>query len=507
MVAMASATETDNNRVLELIGVRKRFGGVVALNGVDFDLRRGEVHGLVGENGAGKSTLVKIIAGVHSDYEGEMRLNGQPVRFRSPAEARDGGIGMVHQELSIVRYLSVAENVFLGTRLITHLGVVRWRTMWEQAVFRLAEMGIYLDVKQPAGLLSVGVQQLIEIARTIFSGAEIIILDEPTSALSPPEAERLFAFIDMLKEQGKTIVFISHFLEDVLRVSDRVTVLKNGDLVCTVNSAEVDKTFLVESMLDADAGLLRSAYTGEASDAKHEKGECVLKVEGLGKYRRFSDINFELYQGEILGLYGFMGAGITEVAACLFGYDRPDQGVVYVDSRPVRIRKTSQAKKLGLAYMSDNRKMSIFPGKEVYKNITIAYLEHITGWFIRRRAEIAATYGQIERVGIVPANPFLDITNLSGGNQQKAVLAKWLTCMPRVLILNEPTRGIDVGAKDEILRLIRSLREEGVSIILISSEPEIVLGNSDRVLVMSKGRITKEFVNDGLTKDTLMKYA
>ena len=507
MADTKSTSETGNNHVLKLIGAHKRFGGVVALNGVDIDLRRGEVHGLVGENGAGKSTLVKIIAGVHSDYEGEMYLNGKPVRFRSPAEAREGGVGMVHQELSIVRYLSVAENVFLGTRLMTQMGVVRWRVMYEQAAAQLAELGIHVNVKQPAGLLNVGGQQLIEIARTIFSGAEIIILDEPTSALSPPEAERLFEFIGLLKEQGKTIVFISHFLEDVLRVSDRVTVLKNGNLVCTVNSAEVDKNFIVESMLDADAGLLRSAYTGEASHAKHDKGACVLKVEGLGKNRRFSDINFELYQGEILGLYGFMGAGITEVATCLFGYDQPDHGMIRLYSKPVRIRKTSQAKKLGLAYLSDNRKMSIFPGKEVFKNITIAYLDRMLGWVLRQKVELVAAGRQIERVGVVPSNPFLNITNLSGGNQQKVVLAKWLTYLPKVLILNEPTRGIDVGAKDEILHLIRNLREEGVSIILISSEPEIVLGNSDRILVMSKGRITKEFTNDGITKDNLMKYA
>jgi len=502
-----STSDKGNHLILELIGIHKRFGGVVALNGVDFDLQRGEVHGLVGENGAGKSTLVKIIAGVHSDYEGEMRFNGKPVRFRSPAEARDGGIGMVHQELSIVRSLSVAENVFLGTRLMTRYGVVRWRSMYEQAAVQLAELGIHVDVKQPAGLLNVGVQQLIEIARTIFSGAEIIILDEPTSALSAPEAERLFDFIAMLKNQGKTIVFISHFLEDVLRVSDRVTVLKNGNLVCTVRSADVNKNFLVESMLDADARLLKSAYTGEASHAHHKAGKCVLKVEGLEKRRRFSDISFELYEGEILGIYGFMGAGKTDVATCLFGYEQPDRGTVYLDGQPVRIRKTAEAKKLGLAYVSDNRKMSIFPGKEVFKNVTIAYLERMLGWVLSRRVELVATDRQIQRVGVVPANPFLNITNLSGGNQQKVVLAKWLTYPPKVLILNEPTRGIDVGAKDEILRLIRNLREEGVSIILISSEPEIVLGNSDRILVMSKGRITKEFVNDGVTKDTLMKYA
>jgi ribose transport system ATP-binding protein len=416
MAAEGAATTIDrNDRVLDLLGVRKRFGGVVALDGVDFDLRRGEVHGLVGENGAGKSTLVKIIAGVHHDYEGEMLMNGQPVRFRSPAEARAGGIGMVHQELSIIRPLSVAENVFLGTRLITNAGVVRWSAMCEQASVQLAELGIHVDVKEPAGLLNVGVQQLIEIARTIFSGAEIIILDEPTSALSPPEAERLFEFIALLKRQGNTIVYISHFLEDVLRVSDRITVLKNGRLVCTVNSAEASKNLLIEAMLDADARLLKSAYSEEASHASLRQGRTVLKVEGLGKTRRFSDISFELHEGEILGLYGFMGAGMTEVATCLFGYKQADQGTIYLEGKPVQIRSTTQAKRLGIAYVADNRKMSIFPGKEVFKNVSIAYLERMMSWVIHYPLEVELTRKQIERVGVIPPNPFLNITSLSGG--------------------------------------------------------------------------------------------
>jgi ribose transport system ATP-binding protein len=505
---MGEVTNGNNNGVvLELVNVSKRFGGVAALSGVDFDLRRGEVHGLVGENGAGKSTLMKIIAGVHTTFDGEMRLNAQAVRFHSPADARDHGIGMVHQELSIVRYLSVAENVFLGTRLMTHLGVCNWGAMREAAAMQLDELGIDLDVKRAAGTLNVGVQQMVEIARTIFSGAEILILDEPTSALSPPEAERLFEFIARLKEQGKTIVFISHFLEDVVHVSDRITVLKNGKLVCTAPKAQCTKNFLVECMLDADARLLRSAYSEGETHGASKHGETVMKVSGFGKRRRFADISFELHKGEILGIYGFMGAGKTDVASCLFGYEQADRGHVELDGRPVQIDKTATAKALGIAYVSDNRKMSIFPGKEVYKNITISYLERITGWLIRAGKELAITNSQIKRVGLTPPNPLLQITALSGGNQQKVVLAKWLAYTPKVLILNEPTRGIDVGAKDEILHLIRDLREKGLPIILISSEPEVILANCDRILVMSKGRITQQLVNEGLTKDTLMKYA
>jgi ribose transport system ATP-binding protein len=497
----------NNDVVLELVNVSKRFGGVAALSGVDFDLRRGEVHGLVGENGAGKSTLMKIVAGVHTSFDGEMTLKGQPVRFHSPADARDHGIGMVHQELSIVRALSVAENVFLGTRLLTNMGICNWAGMYDSAAQQLDELGIDVDVRRSAGLLNVGVQQLVEIARTIFSGAEILILDEPTSALSPPEAERLFEFIARLKEQGKTIVFISHFLEDVVRVSDRITVLKNGKLVCTQPKAECTKNYLVECMLDADARLLRSAYIEGESHGGGKQGETVLRVNGLGKRRRFSDISFDLHQGEILGIYGFMGAGKTDVASCLFGYEQADKGHIELDGKPVRIDRTSTAKALGIAYVSDNRKMSIFPGKEIYKNVTISYLERITGWLIHARRELDITNSQIRRVGLTPPNPMLQVTALSGGNQQKVILAKWLSYTPKVLILNEPTRGIDVGAKDEILHLIRNLREEGVPIILISSEPEVILANCDRILVMSKGRVTQQLVNEGLTKDTLMKYA
>ncbi len=506
MVEQAS-NNNGNGVVLELVGVSKRFGGVAALSGVDFDLRRGEVHGLVGENGAGKSTLMKIIAGVHTTFDGEMRLKGKPVRFHSPADAREHGIGMVHQELSIVRYLSVAENVFLGTRLLTRMGVCNWGTMYEQAKQQLDELGIDVDVRRPAGLLNVGVQQLVEIARTIFSGAEIIILDEPTSALSPPEAERLFEFIARLKSQGKTIVFISHFLEDVVRVSDRITVLKNGQLVCTADQQNCTKNFLVECMLDADARLLRSAYDEGESHGGGQGGETVLKVEGLAKRRRFSDISFDLHQGEILGIYGFMGAGKTDLASCLFGYEQADKGRIELEGKPVTINKTATAKSLGIAYVSDNRKMSIFPGNEIFKNVTISYLERITGWLLRSRKEMDVTNDQIRRVGLTPPNPLLQITALSGGNQQKVVLARWLSYTPKVLILNEPTRGIDVGAKDEILHLIRNLRENGLPIILISSEPEVILSNCDRILVMSKGRITEKLTNEGLTKDTLMKYA
>jgi ribose transport system ATP-binding protein len=497
-----------NGPLLELLKVTKHFGGVTALQDVSFDLRAGEVHGLVGENGAGKSTLIKIISGVHIDYEGEMRLQGEPVRFRSPAEARARGIGTVYQELSVIRSLSVAENIFLGTQPVNRLGWVDWPRIYREAADHLEQLGLRVDVRKPVGAFSIGVQQMVEVARIVFGGANIVIMDEPTSALSPPEAERLFEFIARLKEQGKTIIFISHFLEDVLRVSDRVTVMKNGCRVYVGPSSEVDKRFLVQKMLGEDSRLM----TGDPDvvrtpDDVLAAREVVLQVKGLRRKREFEDITFDVRAGEILGIYGFMGAGKTAVASCLFGYQQPDGGELRLRGRPVRIRNTDDARRLGIAYVPNNRKLSLFPGKEIYKNVTLTHLDRVLRFFLDKQKELRITQEQIDQVGVTPANPLLDVAHLSGGNQQKVVMAKWLVQQPQVLILNEPTRGMDVGAKEEVLQLVQQLKRRGVAIVLLSSEPEIILNHSDRILVMSKGRIRKELPNRAIDKEQLMHWA
>lgn len=493
--------------LLELVNVSKHFGGVTALKDVCFDLRAGEVHGLVGENGAGKSTLIKIISGVHVDYEGEMRLHGQPVRFRSPAEARARGIGTVYQELSVIRSLSVAENIFLGTQPVNRMGWVDWPRINREAADHLQQLGLRVDVRKPVGAFSIGVQQMVEVARIVFGGANIVIMDEPTSALSPPEAERLFEFIARLKEQGKTIIFISHFLEDVLRVSDRVTVMKNGCRVYVGPCSEVDKRFLVQKMLGEDSQLMTGGERVRSSDGTSADGEVVLQVRGLRRKREFEDISFEVRAGEILGIYGFMGAGKTAVASCLFGYQQADAGEIWLRGRPVRIRNTDDARRLGIAYVPNNRKLSLFPGKEIYKNVTLTHLDRVLRFFLDKQKELHITQEQIDQVGVTPANPLLDVAHLSGGNQQKVVMAKWLVQQPQVLILNEPTRGMDVGAKEEVLQLVQQLRQRGVAIVLISSEPEIILNHSDRILVMSKGRIRKELPNREIDKEQLMHWA
>ena len=493
--------------ILEFRNVSKHFSGVTALRHVNFELRRGEVHSIVGENGAGKSTLIKIIAGVHTDYEGELRLEGQVVHFHSPADAKAQGIGTVYQELSIAPHLSVAENLFMGRIPVNRFRLVDWKTINRKAREYLQDLGLNVNVRRPLGSFPIGVQQMVEVARVLFSGARILILDEPTSALSPPEAQHLFEFIARLKKRGATIIYISHFLEEALAVSDRVTVMKNGRRVGTYASHDVDKAFLIRQMIGGESESLFAAYLSPEERCCERAGEVVFRVEGLSRGRDFQEITFQVRSGEIVGLYGFMGAGKTALANTLFGYSQPDKGRIILHGRPLRLKNTETARRHGMAYLPNNRRLSIFPGKEVYKNITITYLDQILGRLLRKKKEIAIAQEMIHRTGVQPPDPVKEIQHLSGGNQQKAILSKWLVKEPAFLILNEPTRGMDVGAKEEVMHIVRDLRDQGMAILLISSEPEIILANSDRILVMSQGRLTRSMENRGQTKESLMQWA
>jgi len=495
--------------ILELRGVSKRYGGAVALADVDFDLHAGEVHGLVGENGAGKSTMMKLLAGVYNDYAGEMRLNGQGVRFASPADAQARGIGMVYQELSTFQHLTVAENLF-SRKPPSRAGLINWSRMNQEAQAHLRELGLNLDVTHRMGQLSVGTQQIVEIARVIFSGAKIIILDEPTSALSIPETRRLFNFIATLKAQGKTVIFISHFLEDVLEVTDRITVLKNARKVATLDKQGVTKHNLVELMIGSDAKILQQMYEQEQAPIARQPrqvGEVALTVAGLTRPGAFTDVAFQLHKGEILGLFGFMGAGQIQLARCLFGAEQPASGVISLENRKVRLKNTTVARTAGIAYVPENRRHSLVLTQEIYKNVTLAHLGKLLGGLLNQRREVAIAQTQIAAVGVRPPKPFLAAGALSGGNQQKVVLAKWLTQQPKVLILNEPTRGMDVGAKDEVLTIVQKLRDQGVAILLITTEPETIVRIADRSLVMSKGRLTAEMRGAELNKENLMRHA
>ena len=496
--------------ILEIRNISKRYGGAIALSDVSFDVRQGEVHGLVGENGAGKSTLMKLLAGVFNDYDGELFLRSQPVRFASPADAQRNGIGMVYQELSTFQHLTVAENLF-GRNHLSVAGVIDWRRMQREAQSHLHELGLDIDANLHMGELSVGSQQLVEIARVIFSGADIIILDEPTSALSAPETQRLFEFIANLKKQGKTLIFISHFLEDVLKVSERVTMLKNSHRVATLEAKDTTKHKSIELMIGSDAKVLQQTYTNERSGAQRKSradGEAVLTAQRLSKRGAFDNISFNVHAGEIVGLFGFMGAGQIQLARCLFGADRPDSGAVGLNGKFVRLTNTTTARDAGIAYVPENRRNALMLQQEIFKNITLAHLGQLVSGLLNQRTELAVANEHSAKVGVRPANrPLMPAGALSGGNQQKVVLAKWLTRQPKALILNEPTRGMDVGAKDEVMTIVQDLRDKGVATLLITTEPETIVAYADRALVMNKGRITAELDGATLTKDELMKNA
>ena len=332
--------------LLELVQVSKSFGGVEALRGVDFALARGEIHGLVGENGAGKSTLMKIIAGVHAADRGSLRIEGQEQHFRSARDARDAGIGMVHQELSIAPDLTVAENVFLGTQPVTRLGLVDWRRMMHEAADHLGGLGIEVDPRLPMGALPIGLQQLVELSRVLFSGARIVILDEPTSALSPPEVERLFQVLRRLKASGRSIVFISHFLDDVLRIADTVTVLRNGEKIVTAPAAEIDKRWIIERMIGAGHNQLEESYTADIALEDRSRLPVVLETEGLSYGRAYRGVGFAVRAGEVLGIYGFMGCGQLELARTLFGKLRAEEGRISIAGRALRLANTAAARSL-----------------------------------------------------------------------------------------------------------------------------------------------------------------
>ncbi|WP_159716016.1 sugar ABC transporter ATP-binding protein [Geminicoccus flavidas] len=500
-------SEGKETPILEMVGIGKRFGGVTALTGIDFDLRRGEVHGLVGENGAGKSTLMKIIAGVHHGYDGEMRIDGQPVHFRSARDALAAGIGMVHQELSIVPQLSVAENVFLGVQPTNGLGVVSWGRMKREAREHLQLLGIDIDPSRETGTLPIGMQQLIEIGRVLFSGARIVILDEPTSALSPPEVKHLFEVLGRLKAKGTTFVFISHFLEDILEVSDRVTVFRNSRKVATVDAASVDKAWVIEQMIGAGHHELADAMLGEIRLESPKGAPVVFSARGLSRPRSFADVSFDVKAGEVVGLYGFMGSGQTELARALMGKARLHGGTVSMGGQEIRLRSTADAKKAGIALVPESRRAMLFTHEPVYKNISISILERISRLLLKPAEERRIAQGHVDALRIRPFSVEPEVRKLSGGNQQKVALARWLTHLPRLLVLSEPTKGMDVGAKDDVVKIVKGLKEKGVAVVVASAEPETVLTMADRILVMRKGQIAQEFAERGVSKDQLLAAA
>ncbi|PPQ26681.1 sugar ABC transporter ATP-binding protein [Rhodopila globiformis] len=491
--------------VIALSGVTKSFGGVTALRGVDFSLAAGEIHGLVGENGAGKSTLMKIIAGVHTGYLGEMRIDRQPVHFASPRDARAAGIGMVHQELAIMPDLSVAENVHMGALPLRKSGLLDWPGMRRGAAEHLANLGIDIDPRTRMGDLPLGLQQLVEIARVLFSGARIIILDEPTSALAPPEVERLFSVLRRLRDAGRSIIFISHFLDDVLAICDRVTVFRNGHAIATEPCPRINKRWIIDRMIGAGHEALEETYLTGITLRSKPDAPVVLQVEHLDRPGTYQDVSLRARAGEVLGIYGFLGSGQLELAHTLFGRLRASRGRIALDGKPVRLASTTQARRAGIAFLPESRRMMLFGSEPVFKNVTISILDRIGRVWLRPRVERKIAADHAARLRIRPPDVQRALRTLSGGNQQKVALAKWLTHLPRVLVLSEPTRGMDVGAKDDVTKIVRGLVRQDIAVIVVSAEPETILSLADRILVMKKGRIVREFADERVSKDRLLE--
>ena len=495
--------------LLELTDVSKSFGGVQALRSVDFTLLAGQIHGLAGENGAGKSTMMKIIAGVHTADSGRMRVDGKDAHFRSTRDARAAGIGMVHQELSVAPELSVAENVFFGNQPTGRLGVVAWRRMAETASAQLKNLGLDIDPRARLGDFPIGVQQLVELSRVLFSGARIIILDEPTSALSPPEIERLFGVLARLRESGRSIVFISHFLDDILKISDAITIFRNGRKVVTSEvTPAIDKGWVIERMIGAGRGDLEESYLGEITLHSRPEAPVVLRARGLTLSPAYRDLTFEARAGEVLGVYGFMGCGQLELARTLFGRLHADGGALDIDGEVRSLRNTAAAQEGGRRLCRRKPALdAVRRGAGLQERFDRGPGAPVP-LAPEARPRAGRSPGRRSRhLDIRPPEPEWRLGALSGGNQQKVALAKWLTHSPRILLLAEPTRGMDVGAKEDVVRIVRALRDQGIAIIVFSTEPETVLSLADRVLVMRKGEIAREFASEAISKDRLLAAA
>ena len=491
----------DKLSVIQMAHISKSFGGVHALQDVHIEVYAGEVHALLGENGAGKSTLIKTMTGVHQPDSGEIFLNGKPVRFSGPREAQRQGIGAIYQEPSLFPDLDIAENIMAG-RQPTRTGRIDWRAMYREARKLLQQLGVRLDPRTKARNLSVAQQQTVEIARALSLDAQLLIMDEPTSSLTLTEVEELFRIIRQLREAGTAIIFISHRLEELFAVADRVTILRDGQYVGTRELFEVKTEDLIQMMVGRQIDELFPKQEAPIGDVR-------LEVTNLTATGKFENISFELRAGEILGLAGLIGAGRTDVARALFGIQPANSGSIKVDGQVVTIGSPKQAMDLGLGFVPEDRQHHglVLP-MSIAANITLPILPRFAtaGWLREREAKkVASTAAR--RLEVKSAGIEQKAKELSGGNQQKVVLAKWLETGPRILILDEPTRGIDIGTKAAVHQLMSDLANQGVAILMISSELPEILGMSDRILVMHEGAIVGEFNTADATEEKIIRSA
>ena len=490
--------------ILKMTDIDKRFSGVHALRSVHFELRAGEVHALMGENGAGKSTLMKVLCGIHQRDAGEIELFGKPVNFSSIAESQAAGISMIHQELNMMAHLTVAQNIYIGREPKKGGVFIDDRKMVQDAKELFDRIGIHIDPTVRLGSLTVGKQQMVEIAKAISRDSRLLILDEPTAALTQPEVEELFVIMNDLRKKGIGMIYISHRMDEIDRISDRVTVMRDGEYVGTLNTRDTTKDEIVQMMVG------RVIYGGQKEKSMvAPDAPTALEVRHLCSGNTLKDISFTLKKGEILGFAGLMGAGRTELARAIFGADRFDSGEVLVNGKKVQIRTPEAAVRNGICYLSEDRKQyGLLLIKSVAENTVLASLDDYihAGWIsdaqIRRSAEQVNAQLRTKTPSMEQA-----VKNLSGGNQQKVIVARWLLKNADIFIFDEPTRGIDIGAKSEMYDLMARLAAEGKSIIMISSELAEIQRLSDRVVVMCEGRVTADLPIEGLTQEEIMKYA
>jgi ABC-type sugar transport system ATPase subunit len=486
--------------ILELEHISKKFPGVQALTDARFDMRPGEVHALLGENGAGKSTMIKIISGVHKPDTGDIRLDGQRVSFNNPREAQAKGIATIYQELSLYPELSVAENIFMGHAPRAMFGAVDWRTMKRRAAEILDSLQITdLDVEAKVGGLTVGKRQRVEIAKALSLNARILIMDEPTAALTEADVQRLFGIVRLLRERNVGITYISHRLEEVFVLADRVTVLRDGQYVGTDDVKNVTQDKLISMMVGRTIENLFPKLPTEI-------GKPVLEVRNLWRKPLCRGVSMTLRAGEIVGLAGLVGSGRSEFAQTVFGFTPAQDGEIILDGKPQKIRNPGEAMSKGIAYVPEDRgTQGLVRQMRIRENVSLAVLRSVSrGGFIDDKLEREMSQHAIRQLGIRAFSGEQVVNKLSGGNQQKVVVAKWLASKPKVLIMDEPTRGVDVGAKSEIHRLISELAQQGLAILMISSELPEVLGMSDRVLVMREGRIVAEFERKDATQENVV---
>ncbi|UOF90417.1 sugar ABC transporter ATP-binding protein [Fodinisporobacter ferrooxydans] len=494
----------ENQVILEMNRITKSFPGVQALKDVTLKVRKGTVHALMGENGAGKSTLMKILAGIYQPDTGEILFNGESIKLKEPKDALVKGISMIHQELSPVLEMTIGENIFLGREPINPgTRFVNYKKMYQKASKLLESIGLSLNPRMKMNQLSVAEMQMVEIVKAISYDSQIIIMDEPTSAITDREVDRLFEIINILKKQDKAIIYISHKMDEIFKISDEITVFRDGNHIATKPAKALNNEILITMMVGRS---LTEMYPKK--EAFYVK-ETVFSVKDLSVNGKFRSVSFDLKKGEILGIAGLMGSGRTEVFEAVFGLTALVQGEIYIEGKKVNIKSPIDAIKQGLAFVTEDRKgQGLFLPMSVKANITMASLDQISNLsFIDQKEEGSLVDQFIAKLKVKSFSPEQIVETLSGGNQQKVVLAKWLLRQPKILILDEPTRGIDVGAKNEIYKLMTQLVQEGMSIIMISSEMPEVLGMSDRIIVFHEGTVAGELTRDDATQEKILSYA